>query len=255
MKRLNLAKQAVPIMMVVTAFALMGTGYGHLSDTLPIAEGLDTANLALDYIGVFTNDDGLTTGGTVDLDDDGSLASFKVQDWSSSRDPKVAGPLETSGAGLLTARYDVDVARCSAIDVPTAPAATVFIENGYPGYWCTAWLDLRNSGTISLKVKDISLTSRETEAFVRLDDTYSGALDIDDSGQADIEVYAEGLAPCQEIFPGDTVRVAIHQQVLPSAPQNAVLAYGIDVAFRQSTALGSLATDGECQARETLGSR
>ena len=249
MKSFGLAKKGIALAGMTIGFAMMGTGYGYLNDTLPIAEDLDTGSLALDFIGAFTNDDGLTTGGSVDLDDNGGpIASFDLHNDASSADPKSPGPQGHPGAQSFTARYGQDVARCSA---SRGPRATVLIENAYPGYWCTAWLDVQNGGVIPVKVKAIRLASGGTETLVTPADAYPAALDLDNSTQADIEVDVAGITLCQEIDPGVTVRMSIHHRVLAAAPQSGVLAYGVEVAFQQSGALSDLAADGECQPAGT----
>ena len=249
MNSLGLAKKGIAITLMLSGFALMGTGYGHLNDTLDIDEVLNTGNVALEYVGLFTNDDGLTTGGSVDLDDDGGpVASFDLHGASSSADPKAPGPQETSDATSFTERYDADVARCSASQGRSGSRAKVLIENAYPGYWCTAWLDVRNSGGIPVKVKSIRLVSGGTVTLVH---TQPVALDLDNSGHGDIELEVNGMSLCQQVDPGDTVRIVIHHRVLAEASQSSTLAYGVEVAFQQSSALSDVSADGECQPAGT----
>ena len=243
----GLAKKATALPLIATFFAVMGTGYAYVYDTLAIEGAHNTSSLALDYTGMFTNDDGQTTGGRVDLDDlGGPVGQLDLHNGASSADPKAPGPKGTSGSDPLTARYGVDVARCSAIDEGTGSQATLLIQNAYPGYSCTAWLDVQNSGVIPLKVKSIRLTSGD-EGAATLAGSYPEALDLGGSNQGDIEVDVQDITPCQQINPGETVRITIHQRVLDAAPQGSALGYGVEVAFQQWNALGDSVADGECQ--------
>ena len=215
----GLAKKATALPLIATFFAVMGTGYAYVYDTLAIEGAHNTSSLALDYTGMFTNDDGQTTGGRVDLDDlGGPVGQLDLHNGASSADPKAPGPKGTSGSDPLTARYGVDVARCSAIDEGTR----VLRQRSS---FRTPTLDTRappgstsRTAALSLSRSRASGLTSGDEGAATLAGSYPEALDLGGSNQGDIEVDVQDITPCQQINPGETVRITIHQRVSGRGP-------------------------------------
>jgi hypothetical protein len=126
------------------------------------------------------------------------------------------------------------VARCQAlID------GSVTQDGAYPSYNCTAWFEIQNSGTISLKVRRIRVNTASGSSnldpagiLVPVDVDNSDS-DGDNATGSDIEVGASDLAVCQQIDPGETVRIAISGHTLNQAPQGDSLSYTVDVEAAQ----------------------
>lgn len=95
----------------------------------------------VNFVGASTNDDG--SGG--DGDDGGPPVMYDGWGPLSSADPSAPGP----GA----ARYDKDVARCTATVRAADPQyVDVLIENGYPAYVCTFTVTVLNASGLPVSV-------------------------------------------------------------------------------------------------------
>jgi len=238
MKGSLLTPMGIVFMFIVSAAAVTGIGYGFWSQALTVTKTVDTGSVALEYTGAFTNDDALTTGGSVDLDDDDTMPqAFDYHATSSSADPRDRGPEATSTA-TSTLRYDKDIARCVASHVPGQPTASLAEDNVYPSYWCTAWFDVVNSGSVPVKVGKVilrlSYTSTVVDILVDPDSATTTLIDLDNnsgdndpSTNPDVEVDVDDIQLCEQIDPGDSVRFTVHQHLLDEAPQGGYLGYQV----------------------------
>ena len=215
-------------------FAVTGMGFGLWIQQFSVQETLESGNVDLVFSSAFTDDDGIVNDVLLDSQDNASSTQlFDAWGPSSSADPAAAGP-DTKP------RYDKDVARCQAL-----LDGSVTQEEAYPSYNCTTWFSMQNSGTIPLKVRRIrvntasgssNLDSLGGVAPVDLDNS-----DIDDNNAtgADAEISASGLAVCQQIDPGETVRIAVSGHTLQQAPMGDSLNYTVDVEAAQWSELAT----------------
>ena len=245
MKNWRGMKVSVVFMLLVSAVAVTGMGYGWWSQTLVISKTVNTGNVDLVYQGASTNDDATTTGGLIDSDDnDLMIQIFDFWATSSSADPSAFGPAGTSTA-TSTPRYDKDVALCEA-SIVSPDTATLDEYRVYPSYHCTAWFDIANNGTVPVKVESIRLLfATSTEVFI---DPALGVTPVDLNGDEldDVEFDIENINLCFQIDPGQVIRMAVHQHLLMDAPQTDVLSYSVLVDMAQWNALGNIAVGGVC---------
>ena len=245
MKSWSFTRVAVVFMLLTSAIALTGMGYGFWSQTLTISKTVDTGNVNLEYLGAFTNDDATTTGGTIDSDDDDQMVQlFDFYGSSSSADPSGFGP-GASSTQTSTPRYDKDVALCLA-GIQSPDTATLDEFRVYPSYHCTAWFDVINNGTVPVKVKSITLVLTSTSVLIDPADA-STPVDIDEDLADDVEFDIDDFALCQQIDPGETVRMTIHQHVLMTVLQSTLLQYKVLVDMEQWSALGNTVSGKVCQ--------
>ena len=159
----------------------------------------------------------------------------------SSADLSASGPDPKS-------RYDKDVGICNAA-VGSPQTVDIVKTDVYPSYHCTAWMDVKNLGSIPVKVKSIMLvvgTSSPVLIAPFGTSTPIVGLDLDGIGGDDVEIQVTGFELCQQIDPFETVRMDIDQHILQDAPQNAVLMYTVDVEMAQWNELGSSVVGDEC---------
>lgn len=231
MNRLNARSGTILAFLAIgltLGFAVTGMGFGLWIQQFSLQETLESGNVDLVFTSAFTDDDG--TVDDVLLDSQDNASSTQVFDaWgpSSSADPAATGP-------DAKPHYDKDVARCQAlID------GSVVQDGAYPSYNCTSWFSMQNSGTIPLKVKRILLSTLSGTqnlapgGFPTLADLDDADLDGTNKTGADAEIGVSDLNICQQIDPGETVRIAVSGHGLQAAPQGAGLSYSVDVETAQ----------------------
>jgi hypothetical protein len=209
-------------------FAVTGMGFGLWIQQFSVQETLESGNVDLFFSSAFTDDDGTVDDVLLDsLDNASSTEVFDAWGASSSADPAATGPDPK-------VRYDKDVARCEAlID------GSVTQDAAYPRYNCTSWFSMQNSGTVPVKLRRIrvntisgpkNLDPAGTLVTIDVDDA---DFDGDNSTGSDVEVGASEFEVCQQIDPGETVRIAVSGQTLKQAPQGNSLNYTVDVEAAQ----------------------
>ena len=246
MKGWGVSKIGVVFMLLISAVAATGMGYGLWAQSLTITETVSTGNVTLEYTLAFTDDDGKVDDVAYDSEDDDGVTHpplFDVHGTSSSPDPSATGEDPKP-------HYDKDIARCAAAVGAQPDTATVFKDNVYPSYHCTAWFDVLNSGTIPVKVKSITLTVSTTSTTSTKVDPLSVSstpLDLDNADGddilatgADVEVTVTHIELCQQIEPQETVRMDIDQHILQEAPQTQTLSYTVKVEMAQWNELGDI---------------
>jgi len=179
----------VLVMLLVLALATLGLGYGLWSKTLYINGTVGTGKVDAIFITAFTDDDNKVDDADKDPGDIGTC----INDPNTSCDPSSPGPKPT--------RYDKDVGLCVAvIDPNDAEKATVTVSTGYPSYYCTMWFDIKNNGTIPLKIQSLTLIpanfTNGLEVTVALSQLAKGQqidpyVTDDDLAQGDIHIHVE----------------------------------------------------------------
>jgi hypothetical protein len=203
-------RKSVPVgtilMILVIALATVGVAYGLWTKTLFISGSVTAGNVNSDFARVFTDDDEVVDDATLDDGDAGP-------------DPSSAGPLATRSAqdiALCTARVGMaDEDR--DLEQPGIQTAFLTIEQGYPSYWCTAWFDLNNTGSIPVNLHSVSVPvpGGDPIAISRCEVGLT-QLDLNGDTVADIEVCASNLPAEGEarIDPGVPFRLDLATHIL-----------------------------------------
>ncbi len=245
MKHLGFAKLGVILMVLTTAVAVIGVGFGLWAQVLTIGGIVGTGSVELGFDYGFTDDDGLVDReGYDDWDDDGVTVEEFYDfwgDWSSAdpaatgRDPKL--------------RYNKDVAGCWAEPGDGPDSALMIEENVYPSYHCTAWFDVYNYGAVPVKVRRVILipfTGSPVSVLPGpLTTTSPTPLDLDGDGYDDVEVQVSDIELCQQVDPDEVVTFNLDQHILQSTTQSTTLMYEIDVEMAQWNELGDDVGSGE----------
>ena len=214
---------------VLVALALVGVGYGLWSKTLYIDGTVRTGTVNARFGAVFTDDDNKVDNAAKDVDDTGTCPLPVGA--TTSCDPSAPGPNPP--------RYEKDVGQCFAFwaaedpdpDQPGNQGATISIFNAYPSYWCTAWFDIINNGSIPILIHGVTI---DTTAIARCPATTK--LDLDGDGKDDLEICVSGLSAAGEedqIDPGDTFQMDLAMHLLQDAPQGETLTFDAEVFLHQ----------------------
>ncbi len=181
MKLTQSGKLAIALMLLTTAIAVTGVGFGLWSQILSVNGEVQTGNVLVEYgdyhgLGAFTDDDGIVDdlvygpaiflepldAGEEDPNGSGSIPAIQIYDGngsSSSADPSSSGP--------FMSRYDKDVGICTADTAPDLQGnetiLEIIISNGYPSYWCTTWFPTKNTGSVPVKLQSKTLISVSPE--------------------------------------------------------------------------------------------
>jgi hypothetical protein len=139
------------VVLLFVALAVVGVGYGLWSKTLYIEGTVGTGSLDAVFVDPFTDDDGKVNETGLDSTDVGDCA-ISVNDPAGSCDPKASGH--------NVARKDKDVGTCTveyAAQDPTGETLVLTIDNAYPSYYCTVFFDVRNTGSIPVKIFELAV--------------------------------------------------------------------------------------------------
>jgi hypothetical protein len=139
------------VVLLFVALAVVGVGYGLWSKTLYIEGTVGTGSLDAVFVDPFTDDDGKVNDSGLDSTDVGDCA-ISVNDPAGSCDPKASGH--------NVARKDKDVGTCTveyAAQDPTGETLVLTIDNAYPSYYCTVFFDVRNTGSIPVKIFELAV--------------------------------------------------------------------------------------------------
>lgn len=189
------------------------------SQRLTIGSYINTGNVEVRFVGAFTDDDGQADNPNFDAQDSGRCSIY-VGSSSSSCDPAANG-------ADAKPHYDKDVARCEAEIVERGKKVRINKTNVYPGYFCTGWFEIQNSGSIPVRVGRVFVNERP----IRLDAPYR--LDVDNYGEEDLSFRLSGVRLCQQVDPQQKVQLQIDQEILYGAPEGTKLSYLVEIEFQQ----------------------
>ncbi len=233
MKRKRLTTATTLALVLILGLALVGVGYGLWFKVLFIEGTVVTGDLNAQFRGAFTNDDNKMDDPDLDEADTGDCR-LPVGSQTSC-DPRAGGP--------NAPRYDKDVGQCFAgrtsadddrdQDQPGIQTARVLVRNGYPSYWCTAWLEIHNNGSIPVYLHSIDI---EKLAGARCPDLL--AYDLSGDGAPDAHICASGFEPPSgtpevQIDPGQSHWIDLWIHIMQPAPQGETLLFDAQVCLHQ----------------------
>jgi hypothetical protein len=213
-------------MLLALALAGLGVAYGLWSHTLVINGTVNTGNVDTRFTKSFTDDDNKVDEAALDFYDKGNCPIG-----SGSCDPKEAGPEPQSNTQH---RSDKGFGVCTATISVDGNTGTITLNNSYPAYYCTSWFDVKNTGSIPVKVARIIVNGLPVLPGVATSFDLNNADGDNNNGTgADVAIRIGAIDQCQQIEPGQTVRLYVAQNVLDAAPENASLSYIIRLQFNQ----------------------
>ena len=216
------SRRAPPIrvyaLLVFASLLVLGLAQAAWSLRLEILGTINTGEAEMNFVGSFTDDDGLVNDPVLDPDDSGNCPVGARP--NSSCDPLGTGP----GPKL---RLDRDVARCTAALEPDGLTAIVEMAEAYPDYRCTGWFLMRNTGTLPLRIAGLRLNDLPVSLPSQAN------ADLNGDAQPDLTLDMRGADLCQQLDPGQQVMLELGQQVLGAAPPGASLNFTVQVEFHQ----------------------
>jgi hypothetical protein len=229
-------------MVLVALLAAIGIGYAHWTKTLNIDGTVNTGTVDAIFVAAFTDDDDAVdnpdkdsqdTDGCVDLglvDDAGTYNQQKdgPDNGYTSCDPAASGRDEKE-------HYEKDVARCdAAIDADDNEQAYVELVNAYPSYYCTAWFEIQNNGTIPVKIQEVRVNG------VVVEPSQTNGFDLDEDGNADVDIHVTDITIGQQIEPEDPdnpgandAQMDLDIHVLQDSAQGANMTFEVEVDLVQ----------------------
>ena len=218
MRRLRSLPISTTFMLLIAGLAVLAIGYGLWSQVLTIRGRINTGNLATAFNRAFTDDDGAVNQAPLDANDTGNCP---VQaGGGSSCDPAASG----SDPKL---RHDKDVGSCRATFSTDGLVGTITKDRAYPGYFCTAWFQVLNSGNVPVRIAKASIQGQEVLPNVVT------PFDLTSDGQADVAVHLTGFDVCQQIDPSKVALIDVDQEILQGAPEGSQLSYTVELQFNQ----------------------
>lgn len=221
------------IVLLFVFLASIGIGYALWSKTLHIDGTVNTGSVDSVFVNPFTDDDNVLNN-SLDPGDSGDCA-ISVNEGGGSCDPAEFGP--------KASRKDKDVGQCFVEfdeSDKTGETLKVTVVNAYPSYYCTVFFDVKNTGTVPVKIITLALVGQSVTA-------------------GNITGEWSELKIGQQIDPGDVVPGNLGLHVEQSSPQSSTLTlYGkIQLAqWNEATPLewkSCSAGDGACtQAPEVV---
>lgn len=151
---------------LMLALAMTGVAFAMWDKTLYIDGTVSTGEVDAEFTLAFSDDDGMVNDMSKDSLDDG-------------KDPPTK---------------DKDVAK-TIVEIDSDPQRLIVtITNAYPSYEPTIWFDIKNTGSIPVKIQSITITE-PAEVPVTITEIMNGQqIDADETVQGDIELHIEQIA-------------------------------------------------------------
>lgn len=194
---------------VVLAFSFQSSRF--------IGIGIKTGFVRVDVVRAFTDDDDKVDDPARDANDRGDCPDVSgvalpgSTTGTTSCDPAASGPDPKP-------RLDQDIARCDITGFGgSSVVGNIGIAkiNAYPGYFCTSWFELKNTGTLPAKILDVQVCDgnfnncQSMKVFPQVTN-----VDLDGDGTPDVAVDLTEIEPCLLISPGQTQFMDIDQEVI-----------------------------------------
>lgn len=176
-------KITVLCLALVIVLGATGATFALWSKTLYIDATVNTGEVDAEFDRAFTDDDYVVNDPDRDL-----------------TDPVTGEDPDASGKNVD--RKDKDVGNCWAvIDPNDAQVVHITINNGYPCYYCTAFFDIVNTGSVPVKVNKLSLIGVPSEVTVEWTQIEEG-MQLDPAGmgpgpwvlEGDLDMHVEQIA-------------------------------------------------------------
>ncbi len=226
----KLMRIGVITFVIVAAFAALGAATALWNPSIFVTGKVNTGTVSAQFTKAFTDDDDVVndpardSGDTGLCQDDGGVALPGRT--TTSCDPAASGPDPK-------ARLNKDVARCDASITSSTSSQTsgqIVKTNAYPGYFCTAWFQVKNNGTIPLVITDVQLCDSHGCHSAPFGPP-ALPLDLNGDGVPDVAVDITELHPCQYLARGESLYFDVDQQVLSGVPQGASLTEKVQVTI------------------------
>jgi len=220
-------------MIMAMLLATLGVAYGLWSKTLKIEGRVETGKVHAIFLKAFTDDDDFVDDPLKDSGDTGQCEDLGGVDDASPHKNKDPNDRRTSCDPAASGRdpkprYEKDVARCDAeIDPADKNLAHVWKRNVYPSYFCTAWFDIQNDGSIPVKIVSVKINGQPVIPSVPT------PFDLDEDRKPDVAIHVSEIHLCQQIEPREIVQMDIDQHVLQDALQGKTLNYTVEVQLNQ----------------------
>jgi hypothetical protein len=183
------------VVLLFIALASVGIGYGLWSKTLYIDGTVNTGSVDSVFVDPFTDDDNEVNDKELDAGDVGECKEYMYGE---------VGSCDPADSGHNVPRKDKDVGECFAVldpDDKTNETLLIKITNAYPSYYCTAFFDIHNTGSVPVKIQSLGLKGSDiTAGYVTAEwtDVYVGQQIDPCSGNmvsGDIDIHVEQSAP------------------------------------------------------------
>lgn len=140
------------VVVLILALAGLGLGYAVWSQVLTDTGRVNTGTFGVAWNSTFTDDGAHVDDPARDVGDVPCAAPECVFG-EGARDP--------SGPGPNGPRYDKAVGACASWITQEEGYLILHwqVDNAYPSYYCTVWADIRNTGSIPVKIQARSLAS------------------------------------------------------------------------------------------------
>lgn len=226
-----LTKGWILFMLVILGVGLVGIGYTFWTKQMQVEGVVALDDVDIAFVKAYTDDNHAvesakdtqdTTLCEPDQNNNGGDPVSGADDDNPGCDPAAAGMDPKL-------RYDKDIATCSAaIDTAsTGEKISIHVINGYPSYYCTAWFDLENVGSIPVKLQRVILQGADIDPSVWY------PLDLDQNGEDDLEVHFTGLDIDQQLDAGDGEQGDVQIHILDGAPQKKAVSFELEMIWRQ----------------------
>lgn len=210
-------------LIVGAAMAALGAGAALWSSNIIVNGSVNTGKVSAQFTQAFTDDDDFVNDPTRDSQDTGQCPDeggvALPGRTTTSCDPAASGADPKP-------HITIDVARCDA-SITSPTGGRIVKTNAYPGYFCTAWFQVQNNGTIPILVTDVQLC--DANGCHSVPPGQIVQLDLNGDGAPDVAVDITELRPCQYLGRGQTLFFDVDQQVLSGVPQGKSLAEKVQV--------------------------
>lgn len=225
---------------VVLALGSLGIGFAHWSDQLYVEGTVETGEVLIGFVDQCTDDDGVP--GPKDPDDFGPdpLWPFPDPPTTCTDCPNIGKPVATTTCVLSKQKTHCDgTTPAEHLGVPQYELMTVTLDNVYPQYNPTVWMDIANCGTIPVNIVgawiiSIGGTPLPVGNWIPLPKCTMVQVDLSGDMKDDIAIgFSSELEEPQQIDPCDVAQYDLHFYVKQDCPECTTLSFEIKIAAVQ----------------------
>lgn len=237
MKKIGLLSLAL-----VLALGSLGIGFAHWGDQLYVEGTVETGEVLIGFVDQLTDDNGVVEDVLKDPDDDGSdpLADEECPT-TCTKCPNIGKDIASTTCVLSEQREHSDGTLAEHEGKKQYGLMTVTLDNVYPQYNPTVWMDIANCGSVPVNIVGAWIVSgppgvsEDTPgSWIPLPKCTMVQLDLGGTAADDIGIgFSSNLTEPQQIDPCHVGQYDLHFCVKQDCPECTTLDFKVKIAAVQ----------------------
>lgn len=224
---------------LVLALGSLGIGFAHWSDQLYIEGTVETGEVLVGFVDQLTDDNGMVEDANKDADDDGSDPLWQGPDppVTCTNCPNIGKPVASTTCELLNQKEHSTDELAYHDGLPVCGLMTITMDNVYPQYNPTVWMDIANAGSVPVNIVGAWIISGppgvvrdDPTTWIELPKCTMIQVDLNGDTKDDIAVgFSSELTEPQQIDPCEVAQYGLHFYVKQDCPECTTLNFEIKI--------------------------